>query len=89
MSATQLAILQEVTEIILVPRLDYSNQLKIAKWHKQVGDYVKVGDVLATMESFDAFVDLETSRKGVILYKGGEEGDSLGINEVLLVIGIC
>ena len=62
-------------EIITMPRLsDTMTEGKVAKWHKNVGDTVKEGDLLAEIETDKAVQDFESEFNGVLLKQGVEEG---------------
>jgi len=56
----------------------------IGEWLKQVGDAVKVGDVLFTYETDKASFECESTAEGVLLEKFFEEGD-----EVPCLINVC
>ncbi len=58
----------------------------ILVWHKKVGDDVKVGDVLAEVETDKATMDLESFYDGNLLYIGVEKG-TIAVNSILAVIG--
>jgi hypothetical protein len=58
-----------------MPRLsDTMTEGKVAKWHKNVGDTVKEGDILAEIETDKAVQDFESEFNGTLLYQGVEEG---------------
>src|SRR5690606_17119882 len=60
---------------------------KVAKWHKNVGDTVKEGDILAEIETDKAVQDFESEFNGVLLKQGGEEGGAAPVDTVLAIIG--
>ncbi|WP_313001729.1 pyruvate dehydrogenase complex dihydrolipoamide acetyltransferase [Chryseobacterium gleum] len=75
-------------EIITMPRLsDTMTEGKVAKWHKNVGDTVKEGDLLAEIETDKAVQDFESEFNGVLLKQGVEEGGAAPVDSVLAIIG--
>ncbi|MEP6467849.1 MAG: pyruvate dehydrogenase complex dihydrolipoamide acetyltransferase [Parafilimonas sp.] len=59
----------------------------IAAWHKNVGDAVKKGDLLAEIETDKATMELESYKDGVLLHRGGEDGAKLQVNDLLAIVG--
>lgn len=75
-------------EVITMPRLsDTMTEGKVAKWHKNVGDVVKEGDLLAEIETDKAVQDFESEFNGVLLKQGVEEGAAAPVDTVLAIIG--
>jgi pyruvate dehydrogenase E2 component (dihydrolipoamide acetyltransferase) len=75
-------------EVILMPRLsDTMTEGVIADWHKQVGDAVKKGDILADIETDKATMELESYKEGKLLYIGAKKGEKIAVNDLLAVIG--
>ncbi|AZB16626.1 biotin/lipoyl-binding protein [Chryseobacterium indologenes] len=75
-------------EVITMPRLsDTMTEGKVAKWHKNVGDTVKEGDLLAEIETDKAVQDFESEFNGVLLKQGVAEGDAAPVDSVLAIIG--
>ncbi len=71
-----------------MPRLsDTMTEGKVAKWHKNVGDTVKEGDLLAEIETDKAVQDFESEFNGVLLKQGVAEGDAAPVDSVLAIIG--
>lgn len=78
----------EGVEFITMPRLsDTMTEGKVAKWHKNVGDTVKEGDLLAEIETDKAVQDFESEYNGVLLKQGVEEGGAAPVDSVLAMIG--
>ena len=74
-------------EVITMPRLsDTMTEGKVAKWHKNVGDDVKEGDILAEIETDKAVQDFESEFKGTLLYQGVSEGNATNVDEILAII---
>ncbi len=77
-----------MAEVITMPRLsDTMTDGKVAKWHKNVGDTVKEGDILAEIETDKAVQDFESEFDGTLLYVGTGEGESAPVDSVLAIIG--
>ena len=77
-----------MAEKILMPRLsDTMTEGVIAAWHKNVGDPVKKGDLLAEIETDKATMELESYKDGVLLHRGGEDGAKLQVNDLLAIVG--
>ena len=77
-----------MAELITMPRLsDTMTEGKVAKWHKNIGDKVKEGDVLAEIETDKAVQDFESEFDGVLLYIGVKEGNPAAVDSILTIIG--
>ncbi len=77
-----------MAEVILMPRLsDTMTEGVIAAWHKNVGDSVKKGDLLAEIETDKATMELESYQDGVLLHKGTPNGGKIQVNELLAIFG--
>ncbi|MDB5249087.1 MAG: pyruvate dehydrogenase [Segetibacter sp.] len=77
-----------MAEPILMPRLsDTMTEGVIAAWHKNVGDTVKKGDLLAEIETDKATMELESYQEGVLLHRGAADGQKLQVNDLLAIIG--
>ena len=77
-----------MAEKILMPRLsDTMTEGVIAAWHKNVGDPVKKGDLLAEIETDKATMELESYKDGVLLHRGGGDGAKLQVNDLLAIVG--
>jgi pyruvate dehydrogenase E2 component (dihydrolipoamide acetyltransferase) len=77
-----------MAEVILMPRLsDTMTEGVIADWHKNVGDTVKKGDLLAEVETDKATMELESYKDGTLLHIGTGKGGKLQVNDLLAIIG--
>jgi len=77
-----------MAEAILMPRLsDTMTEGVIAAWHKQVGDTVSKGDLLAEIETDKATLELESYQAGTLLHIGTGKGGKLQVNDLLAIIG--
>ncbi|MFI5133807.1 MAG: biotin/lipoyl-containing protein, partial [Chitinophagales bacterium] len=78
----------KMEEVVLMPRLsDTMTDGVIAAWHKNVGDTVKKGEVLAEIETDKATMELESYKNGKLLYIGAKNGEKIAVNELLCIIG--
>lgn len=77
-----------MAEVILMPRLsDTMTEGVIAAWHKNVGDTVKKGDLLAEIETDKATMELESYQDGVLLHIGTPNGGKMQVNDLLAIFG--
>ncbi|MEN9549496.1 MAG: hypothetical protein RIR12_2087 [Bacteroidota bacterium] len=77
-----------MAEVILMPRLsDTMTEGVIAAWHKQIGDSVKKGELLAEIETDKATMELESYKDGVLLHLGGDKGSKIQVDQLLAIIG--
>ena len=75
-------------EVVLMPRLsDTMTEGVIAAWHKNIGDAVKKGEVLADIETDKATMELESYKDGILLYQGAKAGENIQVNDLLCIIG--
>lgn len=80
--------ISKMDEIVLMPRLsDTMEEGVIAAWHKNVGDPVKKGEVLAEIETDKATMELESYKNGTLLYIGAQKGEKIAVNGLLCIIG--
>ncbi|HEV8273848.1 MAG TPA: pyruvate dehydrogenase complex dihydrolipoamide acetyltransferase [Chitinophagaceae bacterium] len=88
-SATAAAIdISKMEEVVLMPRLsDTMTEGVIAEWHKNVGDKVKKGDILAEIETDKATMELESYKNGTLLHQGAAKGEKIQVNDLLCIIG--
>lgn len=72
---------------IEMPKLsDTMTEGTIVKWHKQVGDSVEIGDVLADIETDKATMEMEAFDEGTITEIKIDAGGKAAIGEVLAVL---
>lgn len=73
---------------ISMPKLsDTMKEGKLIKWHKNVGDEIKPGDLLAEVETDKANMDLESFDRGILLACLVKENEKVPVGVVLAVIG--
>lgn len=73
-----------------MPRLsDTMTDGVVAKWHKQIGDSVNEGDLLAEIETDKATMEFEAfpGQEGKLLYIGTHEGEAAPVDTVLAILG--
>lgn len=77
-----------MAEIVRMPRLsDTMEEGVVAKWHKNVGDNVSEGDLLAEIETDKATMDFESFQEGKLLHIGIEEGVTAPVDSILAILG--
>jgi pyruvate dehydrogenase E2 component (dihydrolipoamide acetyltransferase) len=87
-TATATIDVSKMEEVVLMPRLsDTMTEGVIAAWHKNVGDKVKKGDILAEIETDKATMELESYKNGTLLYQGAKKGEKIEVNALLCIIG--
>jgi pyruvate dehydrogenase E2 component (dihydrolipoamide acetyltransferase) len=87
-STTPAVDVSAMEEVVLMPRLsDTMTEGVIAGWHKQIGDAVKKGEVLADIETDKATMELESYKDGILLYQGAKAGEKILVNDLLCIIG--
>lgn len=59
---------------------------EIVQWHINIGDYVEVDQVVLTVETAKATVEVPAPYSGTIINRYGEAGDVIGIGSLLLEI---
>lgn len=78
----------KMEEVVLMPRLsDTMTEGVIAAWHKNIGDTVKKGEILADIETDKATMELESYKDGILLYQGAKAGEKIQVNDLLCIIG--
>ncbi|MCX6317673.1 MAG: pyruvate dehydrogenase complex dihydrolipoamide acetyltransferase [Bacteroidetes bacterium] len=80
--------ISKMEEVVLMPRLSDTMEVGvIAAWHKNVGDAVKKGEVLAEIETDKATLELESYKTGTLLHIGAAKGEKIPVNGLLCIIG--
>jgi pyruvate dehydrogenase E2 component (dihydrolipoamide acetyltransferase) len=74
-------------ESIEAPRFgDTDGEAILSSWMVNVGDVVKIGDVIASVETNKALIEVEASKAGVIFELKVNVGDVLLDNQVIVTI---
>jgi pyruvate dehydrogenase E2 component (dihydrolipoamide acetyltransferase) len=77
-----------MAEIIKMPKLsDTMEEGVVATWHKQVGDKVDDGELLADIETDKATMEFESFQSGVLLHQGVKEGEAAAVDSILAIVG--
>ena len=77
-----------MAEIVRMPKLsDTMTEGVLAAWHKNVGDVVESGELLAEIETDKATMEFESFQDGVLLHKGIETGDTAPVDSILCILG--
>ena len=77
-----------MAEIVNMPRLsDTMTEGVVAKWHKNVGDQVSEGDLLAEIETDKATMEFESFQEGFLLHIGVAEGAKAPVDSILAILG--
>lgn len=77
-----------MAEVVTMPRLsDTMEEGTVAKWHKQIGDKVEEGDLLAEIETDKATMEFEAFQEGVLLHVGVDEGNTAPVDSILAILG--
>ncbi|MGE9269964.1 MAG: pyruvate dehydrogenase complex dihydrolipoamide acetyltransferase [Verrucomicrobiales bacterium] len=72
---------------IEMPKLsDTMTEGTLIKWHKQVGDEIEIGDIVAEVETDKATMEMEAFDEGTITEILVQEGDKAPIGSVLAVL---
>lgn len=75
-------------KIIKMPKLsDTMKEGTVAAWHKNEGDEVESGEILAEIETDKATMEFESFEDGVVLYHGVKEGESAAVDSILAIVG--
>ncbi len=77
-----------MAEIIKMPKLsDTMTEGVLVEWHKNVGDTVESGELLAEIETDKATMEFESFFDGVILHIGVQKGETTPVDALLCVVG--
>lgn len=77
-----------MAEIINMPHLsDTMTEGMVSTWHKQVGDTVKSGEILADIETDKATMEFESFYDGVLLHIAVPQGKAAPVDALLAIIG--
>ncbi|MBL6657550.1 MAG: pyruvate dehydrogenase complex dihydrolipoamide acetyltransferase [Flavobacteriales bacterium] len=77
-----------MAEVVNMPRLsDTMTEGVVAKWHKNVGDQVSEGDLLAEIETDKATMEFESFQEGFLLHIGVAEGAKAPVDRILAILG--
>lgn len=70
-----------------MPKLsDTMTEGTVVKWHKQAGDTVEIGDIIADIETDKATMEMEAFDEGTIVAIKVQEGTKAPVGEVLAIL---
>ena len=73
---------------VRVPKLGEGiEEAMFSAWQRRVGEYVEQGEILLQLESDKASVDVEAPSSGYLLKTLVEEGEAVGVGQVLGYLG--
>ena len=73
---------------ILLPKLGNTVESCIIEtWYKQIGDQVSIGELLCTVETDKATVEVESTTDGVVIALHAHEGDEVEVLALIATIG--
>lgn len=77
-----------MAHIVIMPKLGQTvEESTILKWHKQVGDQVKKGEILFEIETDKAVLDIESFVDGTLLKVIVKEGETVPVTAPVAFIG--
>ena len=77
-----------MAEIVRMPKLsDTMTEGVVAEWHKNVGDNIESGELLAEIETDKATMEFESFQEGVLLHIGVEKGQNAPVDSILAILG--
>ena len=77
-----------MAELVRMPKMsDTMTEGTLVKWHKNVGDFIKNGELVAEIETDKATMEFESYQEGTLLYRGVDEGKSVPVDSVLAILG--
>jgi pyruvate dehydrogenase E2 component (dihydrolipoamide acetyltransferase) len=77
-----------MAEIIKMPRLsDTMTDGVVVKWHKNIGDKIEEGDLLADIETDKATMEFESFQEGFLLHIGVKENETAEVDAILAILG--
>lgn len=76
-----------LTKIIAPESGQTSSEVTLVKWHKAIGDQVERGDLLFSIETDKAILDIESCGKGVLLETYYNENDTVPGGETVAYVG--
>ena len=77
-----------MAEIVRMPKLsDTMTEGVVAEWHKNVGDSIESGELLAEIETDKATMEFESFQEGVLLHIGVDKGQTAPVDSILAILG--
>lgn len=70
-----------------MPKLsDTMTEGTLVKWHKKVGDFVEIGDVVAEIETDKSTMEMEAFDEGILSNIQAQEGEKIPVGTTLAVL---
>ena len=77
-----------MAEVIRMPKMsDTMEEGVLVKWLKKEGDILKVGDILAEVETDKAVMELENYEEGTLLHIAIATGEKVAVDGLIAVVG--
>ncbi len=77
-----------MAEIVRMPALsDTMEEGTLVAWHKQVGDKVEAGELLAEIETDKAVMEFQSFFDGTLLHIGLQDGEAVPVDVIIAIIG--
>lgn len=77
-----------MAQVFRLPRIgDSLAEATVQEWNVQVGDTIGKDQIICSVETSKTIVEVPCPNAGVVLHLGGEVGESIELDEVLLVVG--
>ncbi|MBZ4688606.1 MAG: dihydrolipoamide acetyltransferase [Clostridiales bacterium] len=77
-----------MAETVIMPKLGFNmSEGKLVRWHKEVGDSIKMGEIFFEIETDKTTMEIESTADGTVLKLLVEEGDSVPVTSPIAVIG--
>ncbi|MDX2137563.1 MAG: biotin/lipoyl-containing protein [Chloroflexota bacterium] len=77
------------TKVVMPPLGDSSDEAKVLRWLKQVGDSVQKGDTLLEIETDKATVEIDAYGTGILRKIIVPEGETVAVGVTLGVIAVA
>lgn len=77
-----------MANVVMMPQIGLNETSNlISTWNKEIGETVKIGDILFSIETDKSSMEVESEFEGILLKKFYEEGDACDVLTPVCVIG--
>lgn len=77
-----------MAQVFRLPRIgDSLAEAMIQEWNVDIGDSIEKDQVICSVETSKAVVDVPCPYDGVVLHLGGAVGDTIELDDILIVVG--
>jgi len=66
---------------------EYMESVVIVNWHKKLGDFIREGDLLVTVETAKAATEIEATTAGILTEIRAQIGEEVPLGAILGIIG--